>query len=145
MHFAALSGNAELCHLLMSYGARLTATNSVGRTPAQMAAFVGNHNCVATINNFIPKADIDYYVKPQGLQTESMLPPHLADSFHKFIMQINVHPVRVAMNLQRYPGLLENAAKVKSIYSDTTRPIIFLYKLSSFRFTGTKGFRVYAS
>ncbi|XP_076625194.1 ankyrin repeat and MYND domain-containing protein 2 [Colletes latitarsis] len=115
LHLAALSGNAELCYLLMSYGARLTATNSVGRTPAQMAAFVGNHNCVATINNFIPKADIDYYVKPQGLQTESMLPPHLADSFHKFIMQVNVHPVRVVMNLQRCPGLLENATKVHNV------------------------------
>ncbi|XP_033340998.1 ankyrin repeat and MYND domain-containing protein 2 [Megalopta genalis] len=115
LHFAALSGNAELCHLLMSYGARLTATNSVGRTPAQMAAFVGNHNCVATINNFIPKADIDYYIKPQGLQTESMLPPHLADSFHKFIMEVNVHPVRVVMNLQTCPGLLENAAKVQKV------------------------------
>ncbi|XP_076237198.1 ankyrin repeat and MYND domain-containing protein 2 isoform X1 [Calliopsis andreniformis] len=115
LHFAALSGNAELCHLLMSHGARLTATNSVGRTPAQMAAFVGNHNCVATINNFIPKTDIDYYVKPQGLQTESMLPSHLADSFHKFIMQVNVHPVRVVMNLQRCPGLLENATKIQKV------------------------------
>ncbi|XP_017878296.1 ankyrin repeat and MYND domain-containing protein 2-like [Ceratina calcarata] len=115
LHFAALSGNAELCHLLMSHGARLTATNSVGRTPAQMAAFVGNHNCVATINNFIPKADIDYYCKPQGLQTESMLPPHLADSFHKFIMQVNVHPVRAAINLQRFPGLLESATKVQKV------------------------------
>ena len=115
LHFAALSGNADLCHLLMSHGARLTAINSVERTPAQMAAFVGNHNCVATINNFIPKADIDYYVKPQGLQTESMLPLHLADSFHKFIMQVNVHPVRVVMNLQRCPGLLENAAKIQKV------------------------------
>ncbi|XP_043671149.1 ankyrin repeat and MYND domain-containing protein 2 [Vespula pensylvanica] len=115
LHFAALSGNADLCHLLMSHGARLTATNSVGRTPAQMAAFVGNHNCVATINNFIPKADIDYFVKAQGLQTEPMLPPHLADSFHKFIMQVNVHPVRVAMNLQRSPGLLENAYKIQKV------------------------------
>ncbi|XP_066593759.1 ankyrin repeat and MYND domain-containing protein 2 [Prorops nasuta] len=115
LHFAALSGNADLCHLLMSYGAKLTATNSVGRTPAQMAAFVGNHNCVATINNFIPKADIDYYIKPQGLQTEPMLPPHLADSFHSFIMQVNVHPIRVAMNLQKYPGLLENALKIQKV------------------------------
>ena len=113
LHFAALSGNAELCHLLMSHGARLTATNSVGRTAAQMAAFVGNHNCVATINNFIPKADIDYYIKPQGLQTEPMLPPHLADYFHKFIMHVNVNPVRVCMNLQRLPALLENSAKVR--------------------------------
>lgn len=114
LHFAALSGNAELCHLLMSYGARLTATNSVGRTAAQMAAFVGNHSCVATINNFIPKVDIDYYTKPQGLQTEAMLPPHLADHFHKFIMQVNVHPIRVCINLQTSPDLLENAAKVSN-------------------------------
>ncbi|XP_071566061.1 ankyrin repeat and MYND domain-containing protein 2 [Temnothorax nylanderi] len=115
LHFAALSGNAELCHLLMSHGARLTAMNSVGRTAAQMAAFVGNHNCVATINNFIPKADIDYYIKPQGLQTEPMLPPHLADYFHKFIMQVNMNPVRVCMNLQRLPALLENATKVQKV------------------------------
>ncbi|XP_011647090.1 ankyrin repeat and MYND domain-containing protein 2 [Pogonomyrmex barbatus] len=126
LHFAALSGNAELCHLLMSHGARLTATNSVGRTAAQMAAFVGNHNCVATINNFIPKADIDYYIKPQGLQTEPMLPPYLADYFHKFIMHVNVHPVRVCMNLQRLPALLENAAKVQKVlesmrYKEMTR------------------------
>ncbi|KYN07474.1 PREDICTED: ankyrin repeat and MYND domain-containing protein 2 [Cyphomyrmex costatus] len=115
LHFAALSGNAELCHLLMSYGACLTAQNSVGRTAAQMAAFVGNHNCVATINNFIPKADIDYYIKPQGLQTEPMLPPYLADYFHKFIIQINVNPVRVCMNLQKLPALLENAAKIQKV------------------------------
>ncbi|KYN43462.1 Ankyrin repeat and MYND domain-containing protein 2 [Trachymyrmex septentrionalis] len=126
LHFAALSGNAELCHLLMSHGARLTATNSVGRTAAQMAAFVGNHNCVATINNFIPKADIDYYIKPQGLQTEPMLPPHLADYFHKFIMHVNVNPVRVCMNLQRLPALLENSAKIQKVlesmrYKEMTR------------------------
>ncbi|KAL0125491.1 hypothetical protein PUN28_004535 [Cardiocondyla obscurior] len=128
LHFAALSGNAELCHLLMSHGASLTATNSVGRTAAQMAAFVGNHNCVATINNFIPKADIDYYIKPQGLQTEPMLPPHLADYFHKFIMHVNVNPVRVCMNLQRLPALLENAAKIQKVlesmrYKEMTRGI----------------------
>lgn len=115
LHFAALSGNADLCHLLLSYGAKLSATNSVGRTPAQMAAFVGNHNCVVTINNFIPKADIDYYIKPQGLQTEPMLHPHLADSFHSFIMQVNVNPVRVIMNLLKFPGLLDHLPMVRTI------------------------------
>lgn len=112
LHFAALSGNADLCQLLMSCGAKMSATNSVGRTAAQMAAFVGNHNCVATINNFIPKADIDYYMKPQGLQTEPMLQAHLADSFHSFITQVNVHPVRVIMNLHKFPGLLDNLPTV---------------------------------
>ncbi|XP_015114985.1 ankyrin repeat and MYND domain-containing protein 2 [Diachasma alloeum] len=115
LHFAALSGNADLCHLLLTHGAKINATNSVGRTAAQMAAFVGNHNCVATINNYIPKADIDYYVKPQGLQTEPMLPPHLADSFHRFIMQVNVHPVRVAITLQKCTGLLDHLPKVQKV------------------------------
>ena len=112
MHFAALSGNAELCQLLLAYGAKVNKTNSVGRTPSQMAAFVGNHNAVATINNFIPKADIDYYLKPQGLLKEPMLSLHLADSFHKFITQINVNPIRVILNLQKLPGLLDNLPAV---------------------------------
>ena len=33
------------------------------RTAAAMAAFVGNHACVAVINNFIPKEDIWYYTR----------------------------------------------------------------------------------
>ncbi|XP_014211091.1 ankyrin repeat and MYND domain-containing protein 2 [Copidosoma floridanum] len=115
LHFAALSGNADLCHLLMAYGAKVNALNSVGRTAAQMAAFVGNHNCVVVINNFIPKADVDYYIKAQGLQKEPMLHPHLADSFHLFIMQVNVHPIRVIMNLQKFPGLLDNLSMIQKV------------------------------
>ncbi|XP_063983789.1 ankyrin repeat and MYND domain-containing protein 2 [Diachasmimorpha longicaudata] len=115
LHLAALSGNADLCQLLLTHGAEINAKNSVRRTAAQMAAFVGNHYCVASINNYIPKADIDYYVKPQGLQTEPMLPPHLADSFHRFIMQVNVHPVRVAITLQKCTGLLDHLPKVQKL------------------------------
>ena len=33
------------------------------RTAAAMAAFVGNHACVAVINNFITKEDIWYYTR----------------------------------------------------------------------------------
>lgn len=96
----------------MSNGAKVNAINSVGRTAAQMAAFVGNHNCVAVINNFIPKTDIAYFIKPQGFQKEPLLNPHLADSFHSFTMQISVHPVRVIMNLQKFSGLLDNLSMV---------------------------------
>ena len=48
-------GKEELCKLLVQNGAKTDATNSVKRTPSAMAAFVGNHNCVAVINNFVPK------------------------------------------------------------------------------------------
>ena len=49
------SGKEELCKLLVQNGAKADATNSVKRTPSAMAAFVGNHNCVAVINNYVPK------------------------------------------------------------------------------------------
>lgn len=101
LHFAALSGSTAVCLLLLQAGADAHAVNSVNRTPSQMAAFVGNHAAVATINSFIPKADIAYYTQLQGQQTEPYLPVYLLDSFHTFVIQSNVHPVRIALNLQK--------------------------------------------
>lgn len=115
LHFAGLSGNSDVCHLLLLAGAKQHMINTVGRTAAQMAAFVGNHNCVATINNFIPKSDIDYYTIPQGLQTTPVLPPFLADSFHKFVMTINIHPIRIALNVQKYTGFSDHLNEIKKV------------------------------
>lgn len=105
--------------MLLLAGAKPSATNTVGRTAAQMGAFVSNHQCVATINNFIPKSDIEYYTnsKIQGQQAEPYLPFILLESFHKFVIQINLHPVRIALNLQKY-GLInsnENLKKIKKV------------------------------
>lgn len=113
LHFAALSGNAELCQLFLSAGAKTHVTNSVGRTAAQIAAFVGNHKCVAVINNFVPKSEVDYYTVPQGLETEPKLPPRFATPLHKFVIQVNIHPIRIALNLQ--PTLIEDLEKVKRV------------------------------
>lgn len=46
---------------------------------------------MVVINNFIPKADVDYYTIPQGLETEPKLPPILANPLHKFISQVSIH------------------------------------------------------
>lgn len=91
------------------------AVNSVSRNPAQMAAFVGNHAVVAAINNFVPKSDIEYYTKLQGLQTEPYLLPILLDSFHKFVINSNMHPVRIALNLQKYSGLMDHLKMIKKV------------------------------
>ncbi|KAJ0180718.1 hypothetical protein K1T71_004122 [Dendrolimus kikuchii] len=138
LHFGALSGNSEVCKLLLDAGAKPTATNSVGRTASQMAAFVGNHHTVATINNFIPRTEISYYSVIQGQQTESYLPSILVDPLHKFVLGVNIHPVRLALNLQHTPGLLENADKVSKVLellckremtrgSDTNEVMAFKY------------------
>lgn len=113
LHFAALSGNTDLCQLLLAAGAKLHATNSVGRTASQMAAFVGNHACVAVINNFVPRAEVDYYTVPHGLEKEPRLPPFLAAPLHKFIMQVNMSPIRVALNL--HGVLLDHLDKIKKV------------------------------
>lgn len=115
LHFGALSGSSEVCKLLLDAGAKPTATNSVGRTASQMAAFVGNHHTVATINNFIPRSEIAYYSVPQGQQTEPYLLPILVDPLHKFVLGVNIHPVRLGLNLQHTPSLLENADAVSKV------------------------------
>jgi len=115
LHFAGLSGNAEVCSILLLNGAKSLVINSVGRTASQMAAFVGNHSCVSTINNYIPKSDIEHYTVVQGQQAKPLLPPFLAESFHKFVMQINVNPVWVALNLQRIAGLMEHLDEVSNV------------------------------
>uniref|UniRef100_A0A8C1VSJ3 Ankyrin repeat and MYND domain containing 2a n=1 Tax=Cyprinus carpio TaxID=7962 RepID=A0A8C1VSJ3_CYPCA len=59
--FAGLSGKTDITWMMLDAGAETDAVNSVGRTAAQMAAFVGQHDCVTVINNFFSRARLDYY------------------------------------------------------------------------------------
>jgi ankyrin repeat protein len=43
LHFAALTGNSEICRMLLEAGVKVDAVNSVKRTATQMAAFVGKN------------------------------------------------------------------------------------------------------
>lgn len=115
LHFAALSGNTNICLLLLLAGANSMALNSVSRTPAQMGAFVGNHAAVATINNFIPKIEIEYYTKLQGQQTEPYLPIILLDPFHRFVIESNIHPVRIALNLQKCGAFSDHLKQLRKV------------------------------
>lgn len=115
LHFAALSGNSDVCLHLLLHGANPSALNSVNRTAAQMAAFVTNTKVVSTINHFIPKKELEYYTKPQGLQTEPLLPPNILDAFHKLVIYPNIHPIRVALNLQQFGIISENYAAMKKV------------------------------
>ncbi|XP_054289369.1 ankyrin repeat and MYND domain-containing protein 2 isoform X2 [Macrosteles quadrilineatus] len=113
LHFAVLSGNADVCLLLLKAGAKSHATNSVGKTPSEMAAFVGNHLCVAVINNFIPQSEIDYFTVSHGLESVPKLSPFLASPVHKFAMQVNMHPIRIALNLQ--PDLVNHLDPLRTV------------------------------
>ncbi|VTJ88829.1 Hypothetical predicted protein [Marmota monax] len=108
--FAALSGNKDITWVMLEAGAETDVVNSVGRTAAQMAAFVGQHDCVTIINNFFPRERLDYYTKPQGLDKEPKLPPKLAGPLHKIITTTNLHPVKIVMLVNENPLLAEEAA-----------------------------------
>ncbi|XP_058830344.1 ankyrin repeat and MYND domain-containing protein 2 [Topomyia yanbarensis] len=118
LHFGALSGNVDVCLKLLLAGANSNATNSVGRTAAQMAAFVANHQVVATINNFVPIKEIECYTKVQGSHTEALLPVVHLEGFHKFVMQINIHPVRIALNLQKYGLFVDDLKRIKKVLGE---------------------------
>ncbi|XP_053754450.1 ankyrin repeat and MYND domain-containing protein 2 isoform X3 [Panthera pardus] len=108
--FAALSGNKDITWVMLEAGAETDVVNSVGRTAAQMAAFVGQHDCVTIINNFFPRERLDYYTKPQGLDKEPKLPPKLAGPLHKIITTTNLHPVKIVMLINENPLLAEETA-----------------------------------
>ncbi|XP_033243598.1 ankyrin repeat and MYND domain-containing protein 2-like [Drosophila miranda] len=100
LHFAALSGSTDVCRQLLDAGINPSSINSVSRTASQMAAFVGNHACVETINNYITRSGLEYYTQAHGQQTEPLIPPALLSAFHTFVIEINLHPVRIALNAQ---------------------------------------------
>lgn len=116
LHFGALSGSVDVCVKLLLAGANPNAVNSVGRTAAQMAAFVANHQVVATINNFVPAKDVEHFTKTPA--ADPLLPVVHLEGFHKFVMQINIHPVRIALNLQKYGLFVEDLKRLKKVLDE---------------------------
>ncbi|CAM4520497.1 ankyrin repeat and MYND domain-containing protein 2 [Caretta caretta] len=111
--FAGLSGSKEITWMMLEAGAETDVVNSVGRTAAQMAAFVGQHDCVTIINNFFPRERLDYYTKPQGLDKEPKLPVKFAGPLHKIITTTNLHPVKIVLLIKENPLLAEVEALLK--------------------------------
>lgn len=97
----------------MKAGAKPQVTNSVGRTAGQMAAFVGNTECVDAINHFVPREDIDYY-----LTHKPNLHFLLMDKFHTFLMESSVHPIKIIFNLQKYIGITDRLNDIELVLED---------------------------
>lgn len=117
MHFAAVSGKAEICLALLEAGADSRITNTIGRTASQLAAFVGelpirlstrlffvleidfiferemkmfaaNHHCASVINNYVRKSDVEYFTVPRGTDTKPKLLPVLSIPLYTYIMEV---------------------------------------------------------
>lgn len=107
--FAAIGGHLKVVGLLLEAGADVNHINSVGRTAAQMAAFVGQHEVVSMINHYVPEEDVVYFTKPRGLEKEPKLNPSLAVPLWTYLRQTNIHPVRLVLELEKHPVIMDNA------------------------------------
>jgi ankyrin repeat and MYND domain-containing protein 2 len=113
--FAAIGGHLKVVNLLLESGANIYAVNSVGRTALQMAAFVGQHEAVTLINNFVPQREVEYFTKINGLEKEPKLKPKLLQPLCQFLRQTNIHPIRIILSLEKYPDLLDNCKQVVNV------------------------------
>jgi len=107
--FAALSGKKDVVRVLLEHDACVGLVNSVQRTAAQMAAFIGQHDIVSLINNFFSPKELEYYCQPRGLETEPKLPPFLFPAVYKYIINVNLNPVKLSFILRENIELINNA------------------------------------
>jgi len=107
--FAALSGKKDVVRVLLEHDACVGLVNSVHRTAAQMAAFIGQHEIVSLINNFFSPKDLEYYCQPRGLETEPKLPPLLFPALYRYIVNVNLNPVKLSLILRENIELINNA------------------------------------
>eukprot|EP01137_Pigoraptor_chileana_P006085 Opistho-2@50030 len=104
--FSAMAGATITTLLLLQNGAKANATNDRNKTASMTAAFVGQHECASLINNFFPFSHLEYFTKPQGLETEPKLKPEMGPILHGYVLLNNLNPARVALYLSANPGLL---------------------------------------
>ncbi|VVC34913.1 Hypothetical protein CINCED_3A025173 [Cinara cedri] len=124
LHFGALSGNPRVCSLLLAAGAKSELANSVGRTASQMGAFVGNHNCVGVISNYVPVEEVSCFAVPESVHSDPVISVELVQPIHKFIMMTNIHPVKVALDIPPVFLVEDNPTKVyKVLHSLSEREI----------------------
>ena len=52
--------------------------------------YIGNHECVAVINNFVDIEDVKYYSKKQPFEEKPKLPRAMVEPLHRLVMTVNI-------------------------------------------------------
>ena len=51
---------------------------------------LGNHECVAIINNYVPKESVYYFTRKQPFEEKAKLPIELAKPLHQLVMLVSM-------------------------------------------------------
>ena len=105
--FAGIGNHVELCHLLLSSGAKTSLTNSIDKNAAEMASFVGNKDCARVISSFFSEESF------LSIASKSMLPAPVCPLLYTVLLELNnIHPVHALIAIRQQPLLLENIPSV---------------------------------
>ncbi|KAK0420618.1 hypothetical protein QR680_014796 [Steinernema hermaphroditum] len=97
--FAAMSGSARMCRMLLDAGARAYATNNINKTASEIAAFIGKHECVSVISNHINIEEVEKIVHPKGDESDEKFPPEFVSFIHRLVGTHEIHPVKLVFNI----------------------------------------------
>eukprot|EP01135_Chromosphaera_perkinsii_P005662 Nk52_evm33s356 gene=Nk52_evmTU33s356 len=107
--FAAMAGAIDVLPLLLKAGAIPSKVNRVGKTASETAAFIGQHEACAIINNYVSIEDVKYYTERRGIsEKEGKIKPEMVEPLHDFLMITNMNPVKFCIHLKNNPILLND-------------------------------------
>ncbi len=82
-----VSGRTDVVRSLLDAGADTAITNKLGKTAAQLGAFVGQYESVQLINSYCPVSDLEALTKP--LHSDDAL------TIQQLLSSTRLHPVHV--------------------------------------------------
>jgi len=121
LHFAALSSSMDTTQLILDAGARTYKVNSVKRTAAQMAGFVGQMQCSSLINNHVNREELSPFTQCKDKHQTTRLDPKAEEPLYSFMMQVNLHPVYLSLVAGRCPILLEHLKDAATVLDRLSR------------------------
>ncbi|KAI1705691.1 ankyrin repeats (3 copies) domain-containing protein [Ditylenchus destructor] len=111
--FAAIGGKAQICQRLLDAGARPHAENTIGKTASELAAFVGQFDCVSVISSYIGLEDVEKIINPKGPDADSTVyPSKLVHFVHDLTKTHEVHPIRLTFLVMDEEIAMEFRAKI---------------------------------
>lgn len=126
--FASISSRISIVRLLLERGADPTIENSVNRTAAQMAAFVGQTKVVSFINSWLPyESTVEPFTKCRELEDEPRIPTvKIGKTLYDYIIYPSLHPVKLLLFLRENIDLVKQATKIiyvlESLSSKSIKP-----------------------